>query len=52
MTEPVQPAEASAPPSSQPQRQLSSTPALREVAALAALLVVASLLLWAAYVRR
>jgi hypothetical protein len=52
MTEPAQPAEASARPSSQPQRQLPSTPAPREVAVLAALLVVASLLLWAAYVRR
>ncbi|HJS59130.1 MAG TPA: hypothetical protein VKA01_13595 [Vicinamibacteria bacterium] len=50
--EPAQPVEAAAGPSSQPRRTLSPTPAPREVAALAALLVVASLLLWAAYVRR
>ena len=52
MTEPARPVEAAVRPSSQPQRQLSSTPTPREIAALAALLVVASLLLWAAYVRR
>ena len=39
-------------PGSQPQGQLSATPTPREVAALAALLIVASLLLWAAFVRR
>ena len=48
----AQPVEAAPGPSSQPRRTLSPTPALREVAALAALLVVAGLLLWAAYVRR
>ena len=50
--EPAQPVEAAPGPSSQPRRTLSPTPAPREVAALAALLVVAGLLLWAAYLRR